>query len=219
MEVLDDGSKEYFAKMRAERAGKQSIEELALHGEERKRKWELLKEYTGKVAEKAEKPNGKDADGEERLFAGGKEPIFEDMVLLGWLIYFKKLLPTNEWEMIEGWHGGRWKRMLNITTNATGTATVATTGAGIMSAVKSMTGNAIRPAQLKSAKSTSRSEVVTMNATADTTGMIITDLAALIARMVGSGTSITANATGIAITATSGTGNTTAARATITSVM
>ncbi len=65
-----------------------------------------LKAGLGKVAKYLEK-NGKD-----KPFFLGDTFSFADCITAGWLIWAKKLLDREEWDIIAGLDGGRWAKLV-----------------------------------------------------------------------------------------------------------
>ncbi|KAL8975140.1 MAG: hypothetical protein Q9197_000626 [Variospora fuerteventurae] len=46
---------------------------------------------------------------DEGPFLEGREPMYADMIIGGWLQFMRNCLP--EWEEMRGWHGGLWGRL------------------------------------------------------------------------------------------------------------
>lgn len=85
------------------RAGKGSWEELTVHGEERTKTLESFNAALGELAEAYRKTGGP--------FLEGNTPSYADLIVGGWLQFFKATLPSKEWESVQSWHGGLWKNL------------------------------------------------------------------------------------------------------------
>lgn len=84
------------------RAGKKTWEELRVHGDLRRI---LLRNLEAGLDELAKLFVKRD----EGPFLEGNTPIYADLVIGGWLRFYKETLP--EWNMVQTWHGGLWGRL------------------------------------------------------------------------------------------------------------
>lgn len=98
--VLDEGSVEYYVTTREARFGK-SLAQIAPVGLERQGIFKRLEDEHGHLATFI----GKEA------FLGGHRPLFADFVLMGYLLWMHAILPAEEWQLVAGWHGGRWEKL------------------------------------------------------------------------------------------------------------
>jgi glutathione S-transferase len=104
-ENLDPESSEFFKKEMQKRFNK-PLSEVAPTGKAREEKWESVRQQYTLYGEMI------DQEGNGGPYAGGESPIFKDTVMIAILVWFRELLPEDEWKMIESWHDGRWKRLL-----------------------------------------------------------------------------------------------------------
>ena len=85
------------------------LEELSVLGSPaREEQLAAVENELGKVAKWME------VDGKERRFFMGDTPSYADFMIGSPLENMKKVLgdESEEWRRIEGWHGGRWGRLL-----------------------------------------------------------------------------------------------------------
>ncbi|KAH6845678.1 glutathione S-transferas-like protein [Chaetomium sp. MPI-CAGE-AT-0009] len=83
---------------------KGSWEDLKVEGEARVQKMAAFEEALGGLA-------GWFVKREEGPFLEGAVPMYADLVVGGWLMWLRLLLPGSEWEVLRGWHGGVWGRL------------------------------------------------------------------------------------------------------------
>lgn len=86
-----------------ERAGKENWDELTVRGEERTKTIEAFKAALGDLAEVYGKKEGP--------FLEGNVPSYADLIVGGWLQFFKATLPLEEWQAIQTWHDGTWEKL------------------------------------------------------------------------------------------------------------
>lgn len=86
-----------------ERAGKENWDELTVRGEERTKTIEAFKAALGDLAEVYGKKKGP--------FLEDNVPSYADLIVGGWLQFFKATLPLEEWQAIETWHDGTWGKL------------------------------------------------------------------------------------------------------------
>ena len=58
-----------------------------------------------------------DGAGDGRLtFMGDGRIAHADLVVAGWLLWMQFVTgkESEEWKAVEGWHGGRWKKLLDL---------------------------------------------------------------------------------------------------------
>lgn len=87
----------------ADRAGKDSWEELKVSGEERVQIITALETALGDLAKAYEKHEGP--------FLEGSVPSYADLIVGGWLKFYQATLPVEEWQAIQSWHGGVWQTL------------------------------------------------------------------------------------------------------------
>lgn len=87
----------------AERAGKESWEELKVSNEERVKIIEALETALVDLA----KAYGK----HEGPFLEGSLPSYADLIVGGWLKFYYATLPVEEWQAIQTWHNGVWQTL------------------------------------------------------------------------------------------------------------
>lgn len=106
--VLNPRSDEYFRRERGDVFG--PLDELAPFGSEKRAgHWKDL----GKVYSMFAGWLGTDVYGKERLFFMGGEGIcYADVTLAGFFKSMQKVLPTEEWDDLTAWDGGRWARFV-----------------------------------------------------------------------------------------------------------
>jgi glutathione S-transferase len=46
-------------------------------------------------------------------FLDGDEPVYADLVLAAWLKMFEISMPPEHWQLVRGWHGGLWGRIVD----------------------------------------------------------------------------------------------------------
>ena len=101
----DEDCQAWYRNMMTARAG-MDITALIPTEERRKVIWEQLHERYGQIGEEI------DATGKGGPYFGGKDPLFQDIYVIASLLGFKVVLEPEEWQMIESWHDGRWKKLL-----------------------------------------------------------------------------------------------------------
>ncbi|KLO12307.1 hypothetical protein SCHPADRAFT_905209 [Schizopora paradoxa] len=109
--VLNPASKDYFRRTR-EAAFKMKIEEFAPAGPKREGIWAAFKEGLDNIASMY----ASNGDGTLPYFYG--ETIsYADLIVVSHLLSIRTVLgpETPEWKVLEGWHGGRWKKLLELT--------------------------------------------------------------------------------------------------------
>ncbi|KAK6533503.1 hypothetical protein TWF694_002442 [Orbilia ellipsospora] len=50
---------------------------------------------------------------DEGPFLEGSKPMYADFIIGAWLMMFMRCLPEAEWEMMRGWQGGMWGRLVD----------------------------------------------------------------------------------------------------------
>ncbi|THH18198.1 hypothetical protein EW146_g2737 [Bondarzewia mesenterica] len=102
---LSDRSAEYFRRTREPRF-RSKLEDIAPL-EKQGEMWDKVRAGLG-VIDGYMNANG------ECLFWMGDEVTYADVTLAGWLMWVKSIYGKNskEWVDIEGWHGGRWSRLM-----------------------------------------------------------------------------------------------------------
>jgi len=108
---LNPRSEEFFRRTR-EADFNMKMEELAPPGPKRDELWAAVKEGFDKFAPKYES-NG---DGTLPYFYG-ETVSYADLVVVSLLMWIKTVLGPEhpEWKEMEGWNGGRWVRLLELT--------------------------------------------------------------------------------------------------------
>jgi glutathione S-transferase len=103
--VIDEASFDFFMATREQVYGK-PLEAMMVEGRERAEVFQKLREGYDSMASYVDKA----ATGS--LWMGGEHPIFADLVLLAHLLWMKKVLTKEEWEMVQSWRDGRWEKMI-----------------------------------------------------------------------------------------------------------
>ncbi|KAA8647389.1 hypothetical protein EYZ11_001616 [Aspergillus tanneri] len=85
----------------AQRAGKESWEELTVRGEERVKTLESLKAALDGLAKCYRQKDG--------LFLEGDTVLYADLIVGSWLAFYK--ITLKEWEEVQTWHNGLWQKL------------------------------------------------------------------------------------------------------------
>ncbi|KAJ6530937.1 hypothetical protein DFH09DRAFT_994320 [Mycena vulgaris] len=101
---LNPVSEAYFRRTREALWGK-TLEDLVPTGAEHVAGWVKLNEGFGKLDEWIR------ANGDGSAYLMGDAPCYADMVIAGYVIWIKLVIP-DRWEEIKEWHGGRWETLL-----------------------------------------------------------------------------------------------------------
>jgi len=97
--ILNEPSQVYFYHTR-------NLGSINLTQEEMKEQWKKFESGWG-VIEGWLKMNE-----EGQKYMVGDKISFVDIVLASFLLWFKRCFDVDDWKKIEGWHGGRWAKLL-----------------------------------------------------------------------------------------------------------
>ena len=53
-----------------------------------------------------------DANGPGKPFAMGDTISYVDVIVVSWLMFMQRVIPSDEWAKIASWDGGRWGELV-----------------------------------------------------------------------------------------------------------
>ncbi|KJZ78252.1 hypothetical protein HIM_02290 [Hirsutella minnesotensis 3608] len=83
-------------------------DDLAVTGDERRKTFAEYKEALGEL-----EAYYRYAADKEGPFLNGRQPVYADLIVAGWLGYSRATMPDDEWADLASWHNGRWGKIWN----------------------------------------------------------------------------------------------------------